>query len=400
MKKTQIIDFYLIGIGNAKNPSLSTELMHLIQGGTYFSGGKRHYELVKNLLPTEHQWIPIQGKMEALMERYQIIKMPILVFVSGDPFFYGFGNTLKCLLPEAKLKAYPFFNCLQLLCHKEMLAYNDLVTVSLHGRSWEKLDALMRANPSLIGILTDAQHSPAHIARRLMAHHFTNYKLLVGENLGGEDEKVTSLSLEEACTYTAAALNCVLLIQTESKVLPLAQPDHSFETLEGRPKMITKLPIRLLNIQLLQLHEAKTFWDLGSCTGAVAITAKQHYPHLEVWAIERRLESETIIHKNIQQQQTAGIHCLIGDFFDLNLSQLPMPQAVFIGGHGGRLEELINYLDAYLPKGARLVMNTVLENSRITFETTVTTLGYHLYPKTKLTIDQHNTIHVLVAKKI
>ena len=34
---------------------------------------------------------------------------------------------------------------------------------------------------------------------------------------------------------------------------------------------------------------------------------------------------------------TPGIEYHIGDFMELNLSDLPAPDAVFIGGHGGKL---------------------------------------------------------------
>ncbi|BDS11202.1 precorrin-6y C5,15-methyltransferase (decarboxylating) subunit CbiE [Aureispira anguillae] len=399
MDKLEQMVIYLIGIGNKKNPSFSPEVEALVKAGYYYSGGTRHYELVQDLLPAKHHWIPIKGKMENLVQKYRSLNASILIFVSGDPFFYGFGNTLKRLMPTTCLKAYPTFNCLQLLCHKKQVAYNELLAVSLHGRPWKKLDEVLRSDQSLIGILTDAQHSPAHIAQRMLRYGVDNYKMLVGENLGGDDEQISTLELKEASNYKAASLNCVLLIRTQSRKLALSQPDNTFKTLAGRPKMITKMPLRLLNVQLLELHKANTFWDIGSCTGAIAIDAKRHYPHLEVLAIEKRLECGAIIQQNCEQQQTSGIEVLIHDFFDLDLATFPTPQSVFIGGHGGRLETLIKQLDAYLIEGATVVMNTVLESSLNTFLATFGHLNYSLSDKMKLVIDDHNTIHVLVAKK-
>jgi len=399
MKKSDDIAIYLIGISNQKNPALTAIIKSLMAQHTYYSGGSRHYELVKDLLPTKHHWIPIKGKMEHLITQYQAIKEPILIFVSGDPFFYGFGNTLKRLAPQLNLKAYPTFNCLQLLCHHQQIAYNDLVSISLHGRPWKGLDEVLLSNQALIGILTDKAHSPAKIAERLLYYNSTNYELLIGEELGGLEEKVTLLSLEEAKTYEAADLNCVLLIQKDDKKRQLTQANAQFKTLDGRPKMITKMPLRLLNIQLLELHKTTTFWDIGSCTGAIALDAKRHYPHLEVLAIEKRLACKSIITENSQKQQTPGIQIIIDDFFNLDLGLLPNPQAVFIGGHGGRLEELIKEIDKHLAKEATVVMNTVLASSLETFLNTYRLLDYTLSPPLKIDIDNHNTIHVLVAKK-
>lgn len=390
---------HLIGITHQKNPPLTEAVKKMIATSYYFSGGVRHYELVKDLLPEQHHWISIKGKMPDLISAYEAIEAPILIFVSGDPFFYGFGNTLKRLAPQLKLATYPAFNCLQLLCHHQQIAYNDLVAVSLHGRPWKKLDEALIKDLPLIGVLTDATHRPAAIAERLLYYNISNYSLLIGEELGGPQAKVTTLSLSEASQYKAVDLNCVLLIKNNTKRRSFTQADHQFRTLEGRPKMITKMPLRLLNIQLLALQQADTFWDIGSCTGAIALDAKHHYPHLNVLAIEKRSACKAIIIENSQRQQIPEIQLLIDDFFNLDLGILPTPQSVFIGGHGGRLEELIKTLDNYLQAGATVVMNTVLERSLTSFLTTYERMNYTLSKALKIDIDNNNTIHVLVAKK-
>ena len=46
-----------------------------------------------------------------------------------------------------------------------------------------------------------------------------------------------------------------------------------------------------------------------------------------------------------------GITALIGDFLQTDLEALPRPDAVFIGGHGGKLENILavsyTHLDVY-----------------------------------------------------
>ena len=154
-KAIKHIDFYLIGISNHPTPTWNSDVLQLIKKSTVFSGGKRHYQLVKSFLPDNHHWIEISGKMDALMEHYKMVDASIVVFASGDPFFYGFGNTLQRLLPNAKLKAFPYFNSIQLLCHKTQTNYNQLKTVSVHGRNWSALDEALINRNTLIGVLTD-----------------------------------------------------------------------------------------------------------------------------------------------------------------------------------------------------------------------------------------------------
>ena len=86
--------FQVIGIGNKKYEP-AKQLFDLIQKHHVFSGGQRHYELVKHLLPADHQWIFIKARIDNLFENYQDTNESIMVFASGDPLFYGIANTLN-----------------------------------------------------------------------------------------------------------------------------------------------------------------------------------------------------------------------------------------------------------------------------------------------------------------
>ena len=81
------IDYYLVGIGNHPKPILNDEVLTLINESTIFSGGQRHYELVKSLLPADYYWIKISGKMDEVISKYQSIDKKIVRFTSGDPCF-------------------------------------------------------------------------------------------------------------------------------------------------------------------------------------------------------------------------------------------------------------------------------------------------------------------------
>ncbi len=74
------------------------------------------------------------------------------------------------------------------------------------------------------------------------------------------------------------------------QALPFGIPDTEFALLNGREKMITKMPIRLLTLQALELSRRQVFWDIGFCTGSVSIEAKQLFPHLQIEAFEIRPE--------------------------------------------------------------------------------------------------------------
>lgn len=397
IQTNKYIDFYLIGISNHSTPIWNSDGLQLIKESTVFSGGKRHYQLVKSFLPQKHTWIEISGKMKVLIEKYKKVDVPIVVFASGDPFFYGFGNTLQRLLPQSTLKAIPYFNSIQLLCHKTQTNYNQLKTVSVHGRDWSALDEALINRNELIGVLTDYKKTPAEIAKRMLQYGFDNYSITIGESLDGTDEHIEQLDLASCSQKTHNNLNCVLLKQTTAKHKHFGITDAEFIPLPNRPNMITKMPIRLSTINALQLQNKKVFWDIGSCTGSVAIEVKQQYPHLKITAFEKRTVCGDIIQQNTERFSTPGITIVIDDFFKLNLNDFEIPDVVFIGGHGGRLAELIQQIHQLNP-AVRLVTNAVTTNSTQIFTQELRKLNYTINTSV-IQVNEHNKISIHTAEQ-
>jgi precorrin-6Y C5,15-methyltransferase (decarboxylating) len=94
-----------------------------------------------------------------------------------------------------------------------------------------------------------------------------------------------------------------------------------------------------------------------------------------------------------------GITTVIGDFLDIPLEKFPMPDAVFIGGHGGKLGEMIKKIAPLLLVGGTLVFNSVSEDSRNQFEKAIDDNGLKLEQVIRLTVDEHNPIDTLKAIK-
>lgn len=391
--------YTVIGIPNNSTVMFSDEIKSLLPAHRLFSGGKRHYELVKEHLPDQHEWIDIKSDVKQLIEQYKQRNESLIVFASGDPLFYGFANSIKKYHTDAVLKVYPYFNSLQLLCHRCNLAYHHISNVSVHGRSWEELDRALIEQKELIGVLTDAVKSPAAIAQRLLDYDFDQYTLIVGENLESATEKISALSLKDASQSAFHSLNCVLLVKQKHKNSPFGIPDESFTGLIGRPNMITKMPVRLVSLSQLDLNNRQTLWDIGFCTASVSIEAKRQFPGLRIIAIEKREECHAIFDHNTKKHSTPGVEKIIGDFFELNLDTLPRPSAVFIGGHGNRLQELIAKLHHYLlPKG-RLVFNSVRDESQAQFTEAIQKHSYTLLKSITIAVDEHNPITILTAEK-
>ena len=425
--------------------------MEIISQGRIFSGGKRHHEIMSSLLPSDHVWIDITVPLKDVFSRYQALLETggagegptVIIFASGDPLFYGFAVTLQRRFPDVGIRVFPSFNSLQMFAHRLLLPYHDVRVVSLTGRPWQEFDRALIEQATKIGILTDREHTPSAIARRMLEYGYTHYQMHVGEHLGNpQAERVATLTLKEAAASTFAMPNCVILEGNRSlplrkgggRVSTFGLPDSSFALLDGRAKMITKMPIRLLTLQALDLTHRHTLWDIGACTGSVSIEARLLFPHLHVVAFEIRPECEAIIRENARRHGAPGIEVRIGDFLEDSPPALPVregavtkqdlsspsatkvsapsltgraggesfPDAIFIGGHGGRLKEIMAKALQYLAPDGVIVMNSVVApkvttDSHRLWDEACAELGLRQEPPMRIQLNDNHPITILKA---
>ena len=417
--------FIVIGITDNPKPWFPPEVLDIIHQGKVFSGGKRHHEIMAPFLPEGSDWINITVPLDDVFDQYDLcfkylskyqgVSQSVIVFASGDPLFFGFANTIQRKMPEAELVVYPTFNSLQMLAHRLVMPYHDMRIVSLTGRPWLEFDKALIERVGKIGILTDREHTPAAIAQRMLDYGYTDYQMFVGEHLGNPAlEKVTTLTLEEVAHHDFDHPNCVLLELSGEKNrpqrVPFGIPDSEFALLDGREKMITKMPIRLLTLQAFELPKRKVLWDIGFCTGSVSIEARLQFPHLHIEAFEIRPECEAIIHENTRQLGAPGINIHIGDFLETDITDLPRPDAVFIGGHGGKLKEIMAKVQKVLTDDGVIVFNSVTspvveqvverKSSRQLWDEACEELGLRQASPLRIQLNDFNPIEILSARPI
>ncbi len=409
------MQFIVIGITDNPEAWFTTEVLEIIKNGKVFSGGKRHHEIVAPLLPADAQWIDIIVPLDVVFEQYKshsTLHTPhsstIIVFASGDPLFFGFANTIKRKMPEAEITVYPTFNSLQMLAHCLVMPYHDMRIVSLTGRPWHEFDKALIERAEKIGVLTDREHTPSTIAQRMLDYGYTYYNMSVGEHLGNPSlEKVSTLTLEEAAQRDFSMPNCIICSVNPCNPCLRKRfgiPDSAFALLDGREKMITKMPIRLLTLQTLELPKRNVFWDIGFCTGSVSIEARLQFPHLQICAFEIRPECETIIQENARRFGVPGIDIHIGDFLETDITALPRPDAVFIGGHGGRLKDIMAKVLSVLSPDGIIVFNSVVApkvttDSRQLWDEACAELGLQQDPLTRIQLNDNHPITILKCRR-
>jgi len=394
-------EFIVIGIDDSRSQEFSREVELIIKTNAVFSGGNRHHENVLEHLPSCHTWIDITVPLSEVFAKYSNYEK-VVVFASGDPLFYGIGTTLKREFPASRIRIYPSFNILQQMCHHILLPYHDMRIVSLTGRPWHEFDAAVISVEKKIGVLTDKEHTPSLIAQRLIDYGYTDYDISVGEKIGNErDERVGTYTLREATETEFQQPNVVVLQSKEeqNRRRYLGIPDELFESLPGRPGMITKAAYRILSLSALELKDKHVLWDIGYCTGSVSIEAKLLYPHLHVYSFEKREECEHLLDENSRRFGAMGIESTICDFLTYDVSCLPRPDAVFIGGHGGRLEDMFMKIANYLMDDGTVVMNSVTEQSRSAFVDACKAVGFSIEKSHHVSVDDYNPIEIMKCRK-
>ena len=71
--------------------------------------------------------------------------------------------------------------------------------------------------------------------------------------------------------------------------------------------------------------------------------------------------------ENCHRFGTPGIEAIIGDFLSVDLSALEAPDAIFIGGHGGKLVEILMVVSKKMKESGVIVFNSVSDESKALF---------------------------------
>jgi len=305
----------------------------------------------------------------------------ICVLADGDPLLYGIGASLLRFFAPGELSFHPNVSALQTACARFGLPWHDCAALSLHGR--DDLAPLFAAltHRRLIALYTDRRMSPDAVAAQLLQRHVAGWRMHVAEALCGAQEKLATLSLEEAAQRSWHPVNVVLLERTHTPpvALRLGLDESALAREDG---LMTKQPARALALSLLRLDRDSTLWDLGAGSGAVSLEAARLLTAGRVVAVERRSSRAAQIRHN-------AAHCgawlvevqerPLEDFLNLSAESVRAsggPTHVFLGG--GATAPVLAACCALLAPGGRIVAAAVLLSTLETVRTVLDTLGWPL----------------------
>jgi precorrin-6Y C5,15-methyltransferase (decarboxylating) len=345
----------MIGIGDEGKISLLPLYEKWIYESEILIGGKRQLAFFPDF---QGEKVFIESGLSSLVERLKTETNNAVILASGDPMFFGIGSYLSS---KIDLEVYPYLSSIQLAFARMGEGWQDAYFASVHGRSMKGLAQRIDGRKK-VALLTDAENSPNKIAQYLLSFGMNEYKAFVGENLGSHNERCRWLGLDEMKDTQFSPLNVVVLKKIgESPQWPIGIDDQEFFQRKPEKGLITKKEIRTLSISALHLKEDSIVWDIGTCTGSVAIEAAKIAREGQVFAIEKNEGDLDNCKQNLNKFRVDAT--LLHGKAPEGLDTFPDPDAVFIGGTAGGMGEILDICCSRLNDGGSIVLNAVtIEN--------------------------------------
>lgn len=137
--------------------------------------------------------------------------------------------------------------------------------------------------------------------------------------------------------------------------MKLGLPDAAF--VRGKVPM-TKQEIRILTLVKAQIGPRDIVYDIGAGTGSLSIEAARLVPEGHVYAVERKEEAIRLIEANGERFGLENLSVIEAEA-PAGLENLPLADAVLIGGSGGHLASILDCVAGKMREGGRLVLNCI-----------------------------------------
>lgn len=343
----------LIGMGSGQPENLTLQGLAALRQADLILGVRR----LLAVLPagcTENRAAAYRPDEVAELLQTSGAENAVLVY-SGDTGFYSGASSMMEKLEALGVRArvLPGLSSIQLLAAALGRPWQGWNLVSAHGRTCDPVAECMQGRPTFF--LTGGSEDPATLCAQLAAEGFGDVQGVVGQCLGTPEEKLFRGSVKELAAGRFNSLSVLLVEAVEG--LPRRAPGLPDEAFERGDVPMTKQEVRAAVLAKLAVRPEDILWDVGAGTGSVSVELALAAPRGRVYAVECRPEGCALIKANREKFRTRNLVLVEGLAPDA-LSDLPAPDAVFIGGSKGSLAAIV---DAALDKNpdARICVSAI-----------------------------------------
>jgi precorrin-6Y C5,15-methyltransferase (decarboxylating) len=288
---------------------------------------------------------------------------PVLIS-GGDPLFYGVARYLCDRLGKDQFEVIPHVSSMQLAFARVKESWEDAYLTNLAGRPLQSVVDRIRTSEK-VGLFSSNEHSPSRVASALLDRGIDYFRGYVCENLGSPDERVTQGELDEIAAQSFDPLNVFILIRkpnrpdragSSTRYRLFGNPDDAFAQTLPKRGLITQAEVRSIALGQLALTSSSVVWDIGAGSGSVAIEAAQLADEGVVYAIEPEPADVALIQANAETFGVTNIRAIAGRAPEV-LSDLPDPDAIFVGGTGRQIVLVLSTAYARLTPNGRMAVN-------------------------------------------
>ncbi|MEM8752564.1 MAG: precorrin-6y C5,15-methyltransferase (decarboxylating) subunit CbiE [Pseudomonadota bacterium] len=343
----------IVGIGEDGMDGLSAEARALLEDAEVILGGDRHHRLSEAVTAERLRW---PSPFDAMIDTIRAHRgRRFVVLVTGDPLWYSVGARILKAIPAEEMRFHPQLSAFQWAAARMGWSLADCATLTVHGRPAEQAIPFFAPGARLL-ILTQGAESPGEIAALLSQAGYGASAMTVLSALGGPDEgRIDGRAADwsaEAPAFHTLAVAC--RADDDAVLLPRGPglPDDAFEH-DGK---MTKREVRAATLAKLWPRRGALLWDVGAGCGSVAIEWMRAARDAEAVALEPVAARREMAAANARRLGAPRLR-LVDAKAPEGLSDLPRPDAVFIGG--GLSRETVAACRDALPRHGRLVANAV-----------------------------------------
>ena len=163
-------------------------------------------------------------------------------------------------------------------------------------------------------------------------------------------------------------------------------PDELFDRVDDVP--ITKEEVRVIQVSKARLSSGQTVYDVGCGSGSISIEAAYQVGSSgQVFSIDIDPNAVELTKKNLDKFQISNVSVILGNAMQ-KIDELPMADAIFIGGTGGETADIIKLCESKLKQGGRIVIGTILVETLYSVLNTIEKLKFSSIDIIQVTISK------------
>lgn len=341
----------LIGIGMDGGATLTEAARAAVAEADAVFGAARVTEPFSALgKPVFNSWKA--GEIAEIIERKKFERPCVLM--SGDCGFYSAAGRLAAELSNFNIEIIPGISSVSYFAAKIKIPWQDMKFVSLHGADNSVVRNVRRNRYCFF--LLGGDISAEHICGELCDYGLGDIKVFVGENLGYPSERISSGSARELVRSRFEKL-CVLVAENPDfeRSAPFGIDDSEF--IRGDVPM-TKSEVRAVVMSKLAVRDGDVCWDIGCGTGSVTVEMALQCGSGKVYGADISDVAADLTGRNCIKFGCDNALAYHGNAPEI-LADFPAPDCVFVGGSGGKLEEILSVVFEAAKHGARIVVTAV-----------------------------------------